>query len=194
MRLLLLRHGAAEGQHHYLGVTDAPLSPEGCTQALCRRAILPPVEALWSSPLTRCRETAALLWPDVPPTVLEDLRELDFGAWEGRTWAEVGDEAVYDRWLAEDPRACFPGGETLGDFCVRVNRAFSAICTRCAQEAISTAAVVTHSGVLCALLSTRVGGGYFDWHCPPCGGYAALLRPESGKMERVTPLGEAAPW
>lgn len=194
MRLLLLRHGAAEGQHRYLGVTDAPLSPEGRAQALGRRAIVPPVEALWSSPLARCRETAALLWPELVPTVLPELRELDFGTWEGRTWAEVGDEAVYDRWLAGDPGACFPGGETLGALRGRVNRAFSAICTRCAQDGISSAAVVAHSGVLCALLSGHVGGGYFDWHCPPCGGYAALLRPETGSLEQITHLGEESPW
>ena len=194
MRLLLLRHGAAEGQGRYLGVTDAPLSGEGRAQVLSRRAHLPQVEALWSSPLSRCRETAELLWPGRNPTVLRELRELDFGAWEGHTWAEVGDESVYEPWLAGNPQAAFPGGETLGALRSRVNRAFLAICTRCAQGRLSAAAVVTHSGVLCALLSAQAWGSYFDWHCPPCGGYAALLRPDEGRLVQVVPLGESAPW
>lgn len=195
MRLLLLRHGVTAGNllGRYQGRTDEPLAPEGRTQALRRRAHLPPVEALWCSPLLRCRETAQLLFPLREATVVEELRELDFGAWEGHTWAEVGDEAVYDRWLSGEGSACFPGGETLGAFHSRINRAFSLISTQCAELGIASAVIVAHSGVFSALLSQKIGGNYFSWHCPPCGGYSALLT-ETGALEQLRPLGEVSPW
>lgn len=198
MKLLLLRHGATQGtlQKRYQGSTDQPLCGTGREQALGRRPLLPGVEALWCSPLLRCRETAELLFPGQKFGVLDGLRELDFGAWEGHTWAEVGDARVYDRWLAEDPAAAFPGGETLGEFQYRINSAFRCICTDCGKQGIGTAAVVTHGGVIMGLLSAHAEPhrGYFDWPCPPCGGYAALLDPGTGVLTQVTPLGEELPW
>lgn len=195
MRLLLLRHGVTEAnlRGRYQGRTDGPLAAQGRAQALGRRASLPAVEAVWCSPLRRCRETATLLFPLRELRVVEELRELDFGRWEGHTWAEVGDEAVYDRWLSREGAACFPGGETQGAFLGRINRAFSFISTQCAQLEIQSAAIVAHSGVFSALLSQKVGGDYFSWHCPPCGGWCARLRPEEGVLEALWPL-EEAPW
>jgi alpha-ribazole phosphatase len=198
VKLLLLRHGATQGtlQKRYLGSTDQPLCDLGWEQALNRRPFLPSVEALWCSPLLRCRETAELLFPGQEPRVLDGLRELDFGTWEGRTWAEVGDERVYDRWLSEDPGAAFPGGEALGDFRRRINSAFRCICTDCGKQGIGTAAAVIHGGVIMGLLSehAKPHRDYFDWFCAPCGGYAALLEPETGALTQVTPLGEELPW
>lgn len=194
VRLLLLRHGSTPmtRQGRYQGVTDEALDPEGAAEALRRGRFLEPVEALWCSPLRRCRETARLFWPETVPTVLTGLRELDFGAWEGRTWAEVGDSAVYDRWLAEDPAACFPGGETLGHFRRRTSAALREIAGACRRSGVRTAGLVTHGGVLMALLSghARPHRGYFDWSCPPCGGYAAELQAQTLALERV----EVLPW
>lgn len=192
LEIRLLRHAATAATRlgRYQGVTDEPLDAEGAEDACRRAGALEPVEALWSSPLLRCRQTAALLYPDRTPTLLDGLRELDFGHWEGHTWDEVGDPAVYDLWLAEDPSARFPGGETLGAFRRRTDAALNEIAEQCRKHGIKTAAVVTHGGVLMALLSghARPHRGYFDWHCPPCGGYSARLDPVTLTLDRVEAL------
>ncbi|NEA43468.1 histidine phosphatase family protein [Streptomyces sp. SID11385] len=77
------------------------------------------MDAVVSSPLRRCRETATAL--GLPYTREEDLRETDFGTWEGLTYTEARaqDPAAFAAWLA-DPGAAPPGGESFADVAVRV--------------------------------------------------------------------------
>ena len=60
MELLLLRHSITPGnlKKQYVGITDQPLAPEGEALAREKRKDMPPVEALWISPMLRCRQTA----------------------------------------------------------------------------------------------------------------------------------------
>lgn len=69
----LFRHGQTlwNAQRRYIGSTDQALSPEG-RAALAGRAG-PPVDRLWVSPLRRCRETAAMLYPGMEQQAVEDL-------------------------------------------------------------------------------------------------------------------------
>lgn len=197
-RLLLLRHGSTTATllRCYQGVTDQPLAPKGRDEARTRRRSLPRVETLWCSPLLRCRETARLLFPEQEARILANLRELDFGTWEGKTWAQVGDRSVYDRWCAEDPDACFPHGERLGDFRRRTTDALRLIADQCRREGRKTGAVVTHGGVLMAMLSGHgvPGRNYFHWNCPPCGGFAAELDTERLTLENIRPLTDRPVW
>lgn len=65
LRLVLLRHGEAEGnrERRFLGLTDAPLTQVGETQAAEAAQKIPAVEHVYVSPLCRCRQTAGLVWP-----------------------------------------------------------------------------------------------------------------------------------
>ena len=103
LRLVLLRHGEAEGnrERRFLGLTDAPLTQAGETQAAEAAQRIPAVEHVYVSPLRRCRQTAGLVWPGVEQTVVEGLRETDFGPFEGKTHAELKDEPLYRQWLAD---------------------------------------------------------------------------------------------
>ena len=79
MKWLLIRHGQTQGnrEHRYIGCrTDEPLCPEGI--AALQGKSYPPAAKVYVSPLRRCLETAALLYPDVPTEVVEDFRECDF--------------------------------------------------------------------------------------------------------------------
>jgi probable phosphoglycerate mutase len=97
--LVLLRHGdtrlTPERRFSGTGSQDPGLSPVGRdqTRRAARGALLrsTPFAALVCSPLRRCRETAAIVAAelDLFVTVEDDLREADFGAWEGLTFAEV---------------------------------------------------------------------------------------------------------
>jgi broad specificity phosphatase PhoE len=137
-RLVLLRHGETEltATRRYSGRGDVPLSERGAGQMRAAGArvagLAPQVAAVVSSPLSRCRASAAILAEalagagggDPPVRIDEDLVECDFGAWEGLTFAEVREKwpAELDRWLGS-PAQAPPGGESFRAVALRVRRA-----------------------------------------------------------------------
>jgi probable phosphoglycerate mutase len=120
----LVRHGATEWTHtgQHTGRTDLPLLPEGEEQARRLGDLLAGVrfDACWSSDLTRALRTAQLAG-FARPTVTPLLREMDYGAYEGRTTAEIHRERP-DWELFRD--GC-PGGESPTEAAARA-RAFLA--------------------------------------------------------------------
>ena len=92
---LFLRHGRTAGNEHgsYVGGrTDEPLCPAG-REALLSHLVQQPelfrADRLFVSPMRRCRETAALCFPHLSPEVVEDFRECDFGAFEGKSFRDL---------------------------------------------------------------------------------------------------------
>ncbi|QSI48749.1 bifunctional RNase H/acid phosphatase [Thermobispora bispora] len=128
--LLLIRHGETpfSVEKRFSGVGDPALTPNGVAQAeaLARRLAGEQVDAIVSSPLKRARQTAEAIAARTGLTVEveEDLRETDFGAWEGLTFAEVrqGWPDLLTAWL-RDPEAAPPGGESFAATARRVERA-----------------------------------------------------------------------
>jgi probable phosphoglycerate mutase len=113
----ILRHAAtawnAEGRLQ--GMTDTALSATG--EADARTWRLPPPADRWkrvSSPLQRARSTAQLLHPAAPVAVEARLREMSFGAWEGRTLPELRATVGQAFLDAENDGLDFqpPGGES----------------------------------------------------------------------------------
>lgn len=126
-RIWLIRHGETEwsrdGRH--TGSTDLPLTAKGEGQAAAIRAEIAGVAPglVLCSPLVRARETArrAGLTPDA---IDDDLLEWDYGAWEGRTTAQIRSDLGDPSWLVWD-HAVPPGttpGEQLPDVARRVER------------------------------------------------------------------------
>ncbi len=128
---VLLRHGETpltpEKRFSGSGGTDPGLSPVGRHQAERVAAALAArgtIQAVVTSPLLRCRETADVvarrLGLDV--RVDEGLRETDFGAWEGLTFAEVKERFPDDlaAWLASSKAAPTGGGESFASVARRV--------------------------------------------------------------------------
>ncbi|MFE9455596.1 bifunctional RNase H/acid phosphatase [Streptomyces californicus] len=163
--LVLLRHGetALTPQKRFSGSggTDPELSATGRDQA--RRAAehfaaLGTVQEIVSSPLRRCRETAAAvasrLGLDVH--VDEGLRETDFGAWEGLTFGEVrerhGDDLT--AWLASPDTAPTGGGESFAEVAERVAAARDRIVARYAGR---TVLLVTHVTPIKTLVRLALG-------------------------------------
>ena len=109
--VLLIRHGATAGnlKKRYIGRTDQPLCAAGEAQLRRLADDLPPCDHLFCSPLLRCRQTAQLLWPGVEQTVVDELRETDFGPFEGNTV-----KAVVDRITGKAP---FEGTSPVDPFC-----------------------------------------------------------------------------
>ena len=173
MKIVLIRHGqtAANRDRRFLGRTDEPLTEES-RQDLAGRTY-PPVRHLFSSPLLRCRQTAAIIYPDMESTVIDDLQEMDFGIFEGRTNEEMCDQPFYQEWLAAG-RADFPGGETMAHFRERCLTAFREAVDGLDED--SSAAFVVHGGVIMALMSNLGGGGFYDFLCGNGEGYVCDWR------------------
>jgi broad specificity phosphatase PhoE len=162
-RLLLARHGqsVSNAVRRFQGAQDVALSPLGMRQAealglaVGRR----PIAHVYVSPFERARHTAeiALAGLGLPLTVVDDLRELSLGEWEGCTVEEIrtrpGDP--YARWV-RDPVQCLPpGGEPLADVQARVLRAVTQITA--AHPNGDDVLIVSHGGVISALLAHWFG-------------------------------------
>ncbi|MEU5684632.1 bifunctional RNase H/acid phosphatase [Streptomyces venezuelae] len=161
---VLLRHGETpltpEKRFSGSGGSDPALSDVGREQAERVAAALAArgtVQAIVSSPLKRCQETAhavaARLGLDVH---LEDgLRETDFGAWEGLTFGEVRERSPEElnAWLAS-PDAAPPGGESFAEVTRRVSAARDRL-TR--AHAGRTVLLVTHVTPIKTLVRLALG-------------------------------------
>ncbi|GAA3656869.1 bifunctional RNase H/acid phosphatase [Nonomuraea antimicrobica] len=130
--LLLLRHGETELslERRFSGRGEAELTPNGLAQASAAAARLSRdpyrLDVIVTSPLTRARQTAQAVAEQtgLEAEVWDDLREADFGAWEGHTFTEVQRRwpAELAAWLA-DPEAAPPGGESFATAARRVRAA-----------------------------------------------------------------------
>lgn len=146
-QLILVRHG--ETVHNVAGIAqgwnDSALSENGIAQVrrLARRLKSAGATALYSSPLGRALSTARFIAEEVglEVTTIDDLREMSYGSWEGRSFLDVRreDEAAYQRWIADPDEQC-PRGESHNDVLRRMQRAFDAI----ERSGAANAIVVTH--------------------------------------------------
>lgn len=154
--ILLARHGrtADNAEGRILGRRDPPLDPAGREEAAALAAAVAgaSLAALWTSPLRRARETAAIVGEatGLVPVVLDDLVESRRGAWEGRPFAELVAEepeafAAFER---GDPGFAFPGGESLREQAERTRRALDAI-----AYGPQPALAIAHAGTIRAALA-----------------------------------------
>lgn len=147
--VVLVRHGATEwsvsGQH--TSRTDVPLTEEGRRDAECLRPRLAGrrFALVLTSPLSRARDTAELAGLGPQAQLDDDLRELDYGEYEGRTTAEIREERRgWDVWRDDSP-----GGETPADAGRRADRVIAR-----ALEADGDVALFGH-GHLMRILGAR---------------------------------------
>lgn len=160
--LLFIRHGLTDWNRElrFQGQTDIPLNADGQAQAARLGARLAPErhDALFSSDLTRARQTAAPVaaaW-DLPAVALAGLREQHFGILEGLTapTIQARHPDLWACWLQADADFAPPGGESTRQFHARV---LAAVKELAALGAGRRLAVVTHGGVLDMLWRTAHG-------------------------------------
>ncbi len=128
-RILLVRHGHVAGisPERFRGRAELELTERGFAEA---RATARRIAAHWrpaivyTSPLHRCVTTGQLIAEDchVPTCVLDDLKDIDYGVWQGKTHEEVRDASPleYERWRHSPHLMRFPAGESLQQLAARV--------------------------------------------------------------------------
>ena len=158
--LLLIRHGANDWVHGRLAgwTPGVHLNDVGRGQAAALAARLAPLplDAIYASPLERCQETAAPLAEakGLKVETLDDLGEVRYGDWTGRTLKELAKEPLWKVVQATPSAARFPGGESLFEMQARAVQAVERL-----REAhpSQTVAVCSHADVIKALACHYLG-------------------------------------
>lgn len=156
-RIRLIRHGMTDANLSgvYIGSTDQPLCEAGKQELLEKKAAgrYSPVQRVYTSPLSRCVMTGEILFPGDKPAVIDDLREMDFGIFEGMNVKDLMDLPEYKEFLKGGLDNAAPGGETLRRVVERSFSGISAVIDDMMKNGFTLAAVITHGGIIMNLLS-----------------------------------------
>ena len=187
MIIYFIRHGATAGnlEKRYIGRTDEGLCTEGIESLKRLQGLVPDikdnsipavcqgVEAVFTSPMKRCIETADILFPDKKKIIIDDFRECDFGDFEGYNYQELDGNADYQRWIDSNGQIAFPNGESPQDFRRRCINAFINI----TETSLETVAAVVHGGTIMSILEKyEKHHEYYRWQCGNGSGYAAVYK------------------
>ena len=165
----------------YIGHTNVELSDEGKSQLRQMREdlVYPPVDALFTSPLKRCTETASILYPDNKPIVIEGMIEYNFGEFDNKTAEQLEKYEEFPRWLAGEKGVKPPYGESNEEFSKRVCDTFEKIAEGLMKTGTTSAAIITHGGVIMTILAAYGIPEYpmHEWLTPNGCGFTVKLNP-----------------
>jgi probable phosphomutase (TIGR03848 family) len=158
--VLLIRHGLAEYKpgRLYGWTPGVHLSADGREQAKRLAERLEPVklDALYSSPLERCCETADAILAGRKLTleIVEGLGEVKYGSWQGKTFRSLVKQPLWRTVQLTPSQATFPGGESL---LAMQSRGVLAVEAIRAKHKKGTIAIVTHADMIKALVAHYLG-------------------------------------
>lgn len=194
-----IRHGeiAETANGAYIGITDATLSQKGRAE-LCeldRNYRYPYAPVLFSSPLKRCIQTCEIIYPNTAPIIIDELSEINFGDWEGKTADELKSDETFCKWLSGDSNVKPPKGESSADFTRRVCLMFQKIVDGLISTGNTEAVIVTHGGVIMTLMAVYglPQAKPFEWACD-CGcGYSIRVTPMLWQRDKVSEVYRTLP-
>lgn len=162
--LYLVRHGETEWNKlgRFQGCTDIDLSDDGIQQAkLLMEKLENKFDYIYTSPLSRAVQTATIINQDTAdrkPIIIQDLREINFGAWEGLTSEQIKEQypSEFQTWRTDEAKANLVGGDlSLKNASTRVTNAILNIVNEHIGKRI---VIVAHGGIIKAGLI-----GLFEW-------------------------------
>lgn len=159
--LILVRHGENEWTRKGKLAGKIPgvhLNEAGHqqAQAAAKRLAALPIKAVYSSPLTRCAETAAYIADTHRLTTLfvDDLGEVEYGEWEGKKIEKLARKPLWRAVQFFPSRMRFPRGEALREVQFRAVQALEEIAARHEKEVV---VVVSHADIIRLLLAYYLG-------------------------------------
>jgi broad specificity phosphatase PhoE len=155
----LLRHGEREATRVLVGrLPGFGLTEKGRADiaAVAERLAGENIAAIYASPLQRTRETAEIVAGRLGLAVafLDDLLELDFGEWTGKTFDDIRGDPRWPAWSTQRSLAAIPGGESMREVQRRVVEALIETGTRHPDESVL---VVSHGDPIRAALVFALG-------------------------------------
>lgn len=164
-KLILIRHGQTVWNHElrYQGQTDVALTEEGYRQArlMTNRLKTEKIDAIYASDLSRALETAKIVaegW-SVSVQSLPELREINFGVWEGLTYKEIAERYpdLVKVWFSNPSQVRIPNGEMFAEL---QDRAYGAIKSLLAKHPDQTILVASHGAtirmIICGILGMEL--------------------------------------
>jgi len=192
-RLLLLRHGqiAANKLGRWHGSTDSPLTLRGQWQAHLTGRFLQRKEnlaAVYTSPLGRCRDTAALAAPrsKAQHEVVDGLAEMSIGDWEDMRFVDLNRQHNLVERLTADTQWAPPNGEALATVAARMRKSLEEISA--AHRDDETVSVVSHGAAMAIALGELIHATPTQWgqyHFDNCSLTQLRLHPEQQPAELI---------
>lgn len=187
LKIIMIRHFATKGNllKRYIGITDEPLCEEG--KSILDNVSYPKVEAVFVSPLIRCRETARLIYPEIIPIICEDFRECDFGEFEKKNYKDLSNNRTYQEWIDSNGTLPFPMGENPIDFKKRCIREFEKVVETSRKSGYQTIALVVHGGTIMSILEGYAypKEDYYHWLTENGKGYTTELEAKKGRIINI---------
>ncbi|MBD8027718.1 histidine phosphatase family protein [Ureibacillus sp. Re31] len=141
----LIRHEKTDGnmKRKYVGWTDESIISK-------EQHFNIPIQAneVYGSDLRRCKETAHLYFPNANYYSDKNLREIHFGDFEMKTYEQLKDNPIYQKWIEDPVSVTPPNGEHYLDFNKRILQGFQQIVSKNGQYTF-----IVHGGVIRAILS-----------------------------------------
>ena len=184
MKIYLIRHGETlSGKKHlYLGATDEDLSLEG-TESIrknIQKNMYPKKDnmLLYASSLLRAKHTLTLIYGNASYSALSYFNEIDFGVFELHSYAELKDDAEYQRWISGDNEtAICPKGESFCQMEERVIFAFKKYILEGSEDKL----LCTHGGPIACIMDylfPKENKNLYEWS--PLYGEGYCIRMDKG--------------
>ena len=202
-RIHFIRHGITQGilNKWYYGSTDMPLVQEGIDEinGFIEENLYPKEDAdYYTSGMIRAEETLQLIYGDVPRKSITNLREMDFGRWECKTFDQLKLEPEFDEWMScTDNSFVFPEGDSILTFYDRVTLGLDELLGLHRLKELSNrhsgkdsvSVIVCHGGVISAAMEKYFPGhreNFWQWIPSPGRGFTIYLEDgEPVKYEEI---------
>jgi len=164
MKIYFVRHLKTKGNYEkrYTGSTDESLY---LSEQQNKIKLPGKIEVAFSSPMKRCIETAQIFLPRKSPIIIEDLKEIDFGIFENKTYEELKECKEYIDFIRSNGSGYIPGGEQPLDFKIRCCNAFEKIIKNIESVSAKNAAVFCHGGTIMSIMEKYEQGckSFYDY-------------------------------
>lgn len=194
-KIYLIRHGITEGNQKkwFYGAADLPLAEEGIAalEKAASGGIYPqiPEDAdCYTTGLLRTEQTFELIFGERNHGVIRNLREMEFGDHECKSYEELKDNEEFSAWCWDETgEAVLTGGETKNAFAARISAGLRELVgyhrlkelshRHDGKDAITV--VICHGGVISAVMQElfpTAKGSMWDWMPEPGFGYAVEFK------------------
>ncbi len=193
-KIYLIRHGITEGNQKkwFYGAADLPLAEEGITalREAAAAGLYPQIAEdadCYTTGLLRTEQTFELIFGKRNHGVISNLREMEFGNHECKSYEELKDDEEFSAWCwDESGDAVLTGGETKNAFAARISKGLAELIgyhrlkelahRHDGKDAITV--MVCHGGVISAVMQElfpKAKGNMWDWMPDPGTGYAVVF-------------------